>query len=83
MDGDYVELCKKKDPIYIPTAKALEVDFVAKRYGKLPSEVVGLNYDEYTLNLVVGLTGLRKENEDARRRNDATDGSRTKAIPGR
>ena len=39
----------------------MTVDTMAKRYGKLPTEILSLDLDEYALNVVILHTALKYE----------------------
>lgn len=39
----------------------LTLDAIGKRYGKLPSELLKLDINDYTLNLVVANTAIKEE----------------------
>jgi hypothetical protein len=44
-----------------------DVDFLSKRYGVLPSEVVKLDLNDFTLCLAVAMEGLEAEAKAAKK----------------
>jgi hypothetical protein len=49
----------------------IEVDIIAKRYGKLPSEIKNLDIKDFEFNLFVASQGLQeeaKQSKEAQRR---------------
>lgn len=61
---------KKKNPkSYVVRSKILEIDAIAKRYSKLPSEFLDLSIDEYQFNLMVCSYALQNEAKLAEKQN--------------
>jgi len=52
-------------------AKAVELDAIAKRYGRLPHEVARLGYGEYALDRTVVIAAMaaeRRAEDEARKK---------------
>jgi len=70
---------KKNDTVKVISKNGcLTLDTIGKRYGKLPSELLKLNLNDYALNIVVTNTALK---EEARLQKEAE--RRQKNIPKR
>jgi hypothetical protein len=45
--------------------KLVEIDFLAKRYGILPSEILKISIDDYQFNILAASTGVLDESRQA------------------
>lgn len=53
---------------FLKNRRLLElIDGLAKRYGKLPTEVMALSVGEWSLNLEIAAAGSKAEAEQAKR----------------
>lgn len=63
---------KKNDNTKVLTKTAVvTLDTIGKRYGKLPSELLKLDLNDYTFNLVIANAAIKEENrlqKEAQRR---------------
>jgi len=54
---------------------------MAKRYGKLPSEILSSELNDFNLNLLVYYKGIIHENEEQKKQMKNSKGSKTKFVP--
>jgi len=59
----------------------LVVDGMAKRYGKLPSELLSLELNDFNLNLAIYYKAIMKEREEYKKQMKSSGSSQHKLVP--
>lgn len=68
---------RKKKYTFVTKSRALEIDVISKRYGKLPSELLSLSLEDYQFDLLIASTAIEEELKEMKKSHGEKRGSRT------
>lgn len=61
MHGDFDFYLRKKKYSFVTKTRALEIDVISKRYGKLPSELLKSSLEDYQFDLLIAQIAIDEE----------------------